>query len=296
MVLNEKKKKIIEASIALFAEKGFYATSIQEIVDKSNLSKGSFYLHFRSKDELMFRIFEYYYDLMNRKMEEVQQENLSARESFIKQIHVQLEEVLKHKDFIITQFREQTISLNEELFEFIKQKDMEIKRWYEENLFNIYGDKVEGYVTDLGIMAEGMLSNYMQLSIKYNVELDLHKMAVFLVRRMDDMVEGMAGSGEEPVITKQLLESADQVDLAPNLVRQEVEKMLTEMLDVVQQLDIPPAKTDELQGAIDYLFAEINKPDPKKFLIQGLLANFKGISELDKLRQRVAERLKIRLL
>ncbi|QTM97981.1 TetR family transcriptional regulator [Sediminibacillus dalangtanensis] len=295
--MNEKKRNIIEASIALFAEKGFYATSVQEIVDKSNLSKGSFYLHFRSKDELMLRIFEYYYDLMNTKVEEVRQENLPPKESFIKQIRIQLEEILKHKDFIITQFREQTISLNEELFEFIRQKDIEIKRWYEQNLLNMYGNRAETYVVDLGVIVEGMLSNYMQLSIKYDVELDFHKMAVFLVRRLDDIVKGIFESGEEPLITKeQLLESTKHMKLPPDSVKQEMEKNLLEMQEVVNQLDIDSAKATELQGVIDYLSSEMRKAEPKKFLIQGLLANFKGISELDEIRHRIAECLQIRLL
>ncbi|SDM91639.1 TetR/AcrR family transcriptional regulator [Sediminibacillus halophilus] len=295
--MNEKKRNIIEASIALFAEKGFYATSVQEIVDKSNLSKGSFYLHFRSKDELMLRIFEYYYDLMNSKVEEVRQENLPPKESFIKQIRIQLEEIIKHKDFIITQFREQTISLNEELFEFIRQKDIEIKRWYEQNLINMYGDRAEAYVVDLGVIVEGMLSNYMQLSIKYGVELDFHKMAVFLVRRLDDIVEGIFDSGEEPLITKeQLLESAQLMKLPPDSVKQKIEKDLMEMQEVVNQLDLDSAKATELQGVIDYLSSEMRKAEPKKFLIQGLLANFKGVSELDEFRHRIAERLQIRLL
>ncbi len=295
--MNEKKRNIIEASIALFAEKGFYSTSVQEIVDKSNLSKGSFYLHFRSKDELMLRIFEYYYDLMNRKVDEVRQENLPPKESFIKQIRVQLEEILKHKDFIITQFREQTISLNEELFQFIRQKDIEIKQWYEQNLINMYGNRAEEHVVDLSIIVEGMLSNYMQLSIKYDVELDFHKMAVFLVRRLDDIVRGLIDSGEEPLVTKEhLTEFAQQMNLPPDSVKQEVETSLQKMQEAINHLDIDPSKAAELQGVIDYLSSEIRKAEPKKFLIQGLLANFKEISELDEFRYRIAERLQIRLL
>ncbi|WP_161993109.1 TetR/AcrR family transcriptional regulator [Sediminibacillus terrae] len=295
--MNEKKRNIIEASIALFAEKGFYSTSVQEIVDKSNLSKGSFYLHFRSKDELMLRIFEYYYDLMNRKVDEVRQENLPPKESFIKQIRVQLEEILKHKDFIITQFREQTISLNEELFQFIRQKDIEIKQWYEQNLINMYGNRAEEHVVDLSIIVEGMLSNYMQLSIKYDVELDFHKMAVFLVRRLDDIVRGLIDSGEEPLVTKEhLTEFAQQMNLPPDSVKQEVETSLQKMQEAINHLDIDPSKAAELQGVIDYLSSEIRKAEPKKFLIQGLLANFKEISELDEYRYRIAERLQIRLL
>lgn len=46
---EEKKRKILESSFLLFTEKGFKNTSIQEIVDKANVAKGTFYLYFKDK-------------------------------------------------------------------------------------------------------------------------------------------------------------------------------------------------------------------------------------------------------
>jgi len=60
--MKEKEKRIIEASIKLFAKKGFNATSVQEIVDECNISKGAFYLHFKSKDALLLSILNFYYE------------------------------------------------------------------------------------------------------------------------------------------------------------------------------------------------------------------------------------------
>ncbi|WP_175559343.1 TetR/AcrR family transcriptional regulator [Sediminibacillus albus] len=295
--MNEKKKKIIETSISLFAEKGFYSTSIQEIVDKSDLSKGSFYLHFRSKDELMLRIFEYYYELMNGKIAGVRRENLTPRESFIKQLEVQLEEIIKHKDFIITQFREQTISLNQELFEFIKNKDMEMKQWYESNLLAIYGDKAADYIVDLSLVAEGMLTTYLQMIVKYNADIDLHKLAVFVIRRMDDIAEGLLSGQEEPLISKDELRPIMEKQNAPcNTVKQKAEKKLLEMQGEIGGLRLGTEQSRELHGAIDLLLAEIKKAEPRKFLIQGLLANFKDISSLEKQREDIAGLLDIPLI
>jgi len=44
-----RKKQILEVAESLFAEKGYEATSVQDILDKLQLSKGSFYHHFESK-------------------------------------------------------------------------------------------------------------------------------------------------------------------------------------------------------------------------------------------------------
>lgn len=47
------RNKILEATGALFAEKGFDATAMQDIMARSGLSKGAIYHHFKSKEEIM---------------------------------------------------------------------------------------------------------------------------------------------------------------------------------------------------------------------------------------------------
>ena len=59
-----KKQLIIENAIQLFAEQGFEATSIQQITDKCGISKGAFYLSFKSKDELIFSLIDYFLETM----------------------------------------------------------------------------------------------------------------------------------------------------------------------------------------------------------------------------------------
>src|SRR5690625_1121397 len=50
------KNKIIQTALLLFEEKGFHGVSINEIVTKAGTSKGGFYHHFSSKDELLYVI------------------------------------------------------------------------------------------------------------------------------------------------------------------------------------------------------------------------------------------------
>lgn len=48
----EKESRILESAFKLFTENGINDTSIQGIVDKSNIAKGTFYLYFKDKYEL----------------------------------------------------------------------------------------------------------------------------------------------------------------------------------------------------------------------------------------------------
>ena len=50
--MNKTKRKIFEASMKLFAEKGYEATSVEEITATVGVAKGTLYYHFSSKEEI----------------------------------------------------------------------------------------------------------------------------------------------------------------------------------------------------------------------------------------------------
>ena len=49
---NNKEKRLLDEGFKLFTEKGIKSTSIQDIVDRAKVAKGTFYLYFRDKYEL----------------------------------------------------------------------------------------------------------------------------------------------------------------------------------------------------------------------------------------------------
>lgn len=50
---EQTQERIVEASVRLFIEKGYEQTTIQDILDALNLSKGGLYHHFKSKEEIL---------------------------------------------------------------------------------------------------------------------------------------------------------------------------------------------------------------------------------------------------
>lgn len=49
----ETKKRIIECAQKLFRERGYNDVTVNDIINESNSSKGGFYTHFKSKEELL---------------------------------------------------------------------------------------------------------------------------------------------------------------------------------------------------------------------------------------------------
>jgi AcrR family transcriptional regulator len=58
--VGNMKEKIVQESIKLFLRKSFKGTSIQDITESVHISKGAFYWHFRSKNELLQMIVDEY--------------------------------------------------------------------------------------------------------------------------------------------------------------------------------------------------------------------------------------------
>lgn len=70
---NEKRARILDAAISVFAEKGFHAARISDIADRAGVADGTIYLYFKHKEDILLSIFE-------EKMEELLQELASALE------------------------------------------------------------------------------------------------------------------------------------------------------------------------------------------------------------------------
>lgn len=56
--VQKTRQLLKDALIALISEKGFEAVSIQEILDRANVGRSTFYLHFENKQDLLHRCFE----------------------------------------------------------------------------------------------------------------------------------------------------------------------------------------------------------------------------------------------
>jgi AcrR family transcriptional regulator len=65
------KEKITAESIRLFEKQGFTETSIQDIVDSLNVTKGTFYYYFSSKEELLMDIHRGYIDALLTRQEKI---------------------------------------------------------------------------------------------------------------------------------------------------------------------------------------------------------------------------------
>ncbi len=58
MKAERRREQILEAATHCFARKGYHATNVSDIISRARIARGTFYLYFRSKEELFRAILE----------------------------------------------------------------------------------------------------------------------------------------------------------------------------------------------------------------------------------------------
>ena len=74
---EEKRNEIALSCINLFCKKGIQQTSIEEIAKNANVAKGTIYLYFKNKDEIIFTI----WDILTKQHEESVYSRITAQMS-----------------------------------------------------------------------------------------------------------------------------------------------------------------------------------------------------------------------
>jgi AcrR family transcriptional regulator len=65
------KDAVRTAAVQLFADSGFANTTVQQIVEAAGVTKGAMYHYFRSKDDLLFGIYEHLLTLQGEHLAEI---------------------------------------------------------------------------------------------------------------------------------------------------------------------------------------------------------------------------------
>lgn len=278
--MNEKDRQIIEVSMRLFASKGFSTTSIQEIATESGISKGAFYLHFKSKDDLLLAILQYHFEMIEQAFSEVITSSQSPREKFISQQMALYSHFLTHREFLIMLTKEQAIPRNETIKHLLLGKQMESHQHYRQSIIDIYGLDIEPYSWDITIILEGMIKSYMGVLLFSSPDFNIKQVTEFILKRTDSIVKDIYE--DSPFLTNDKVEeiihfflSSDQPSLSSVL------KNLEEEIDKIGE--------DELLVTFQVLKEELEKEKPRAPVIQGMLSNFSGYPSLDHYKNLISE-------
>ncbi|MBT2634470.1 TetR/AcrR family transcriptional regulator [Bacillus sp. ISL-26] len=263
--MNEKKEKIIKTGIRLFAKKGFSSTTIQEIAVECGISKGAFYLHFKSKEALLLSACEYYIAMSMEEVKKIKAENQTKppKEIFKKQIAYQFQEFLEHKDFIILLLSEKVIPENQKVKQSFHEANIQFNRLYREALLSSYGESITPFLADASVMAQGIVSSYIHFLIfNENMAFQTEQVAEFLIKRIDDLVTGLIEENPDPLLPEDIFTQPPP----------HIEELLKEIRKAKGQHGLP----EDVIVSLEVIEEECAKEEPRKPIIKGMLSNLAG--------------------
>jgi AcrR family transcriptional regulator len=77
---QDTRERILDAALDVFADKGYYDTRLDEIVDESDTSKGAIYFHFPNKERLFLALVDQFADHLERQVNEAIQKEPAGME------------------------------------------------------------------------------------------------------------------------------------------------------------------------------------------------------------------------
>lgn len=282
--MQNRKQHVIQKAHQLFIEKGFQATSIQDILDYSGISKGTFYNYFASKNELLITLIkEIYIKLEKDRNELMIGQDPTDLDIFIKQVELHLNTNRKNK--LITLFEEVLVLDDEDLKGFLKKGQLRTLRWIYERFLEIFGEDKKEYLLDSGIMFLGILNhNIKYFRMGHDPNDGVLEVVRYSVNRIVKIVYEVYESGEQLNDPKLLEKWAPMNRPLGKTFQQRV----TETTDYLKTMLSKREKETQYVELIDFVKHEIlHSTSPRKILIQSALntlkLNTKYVTEIEEL-------------
>lgn len=266
--MKDRKRQVLLTAQRLFIEKGFISTSVQDILDESNISKGTFYNYFPSKNDCLIAILERGRDeTILRRRELLIGEDISNKAILAEQISIRQQVNRDHN--LLPIFEAIFHSGDPELSAFAKKHHYAELHWLANRLIDVYGTSARPYASDCAVLLVGMMHHMLQVcSVDTKKEMNPITLVNYAMRRIDSMMPTIIETKDRLLM--------DELDIATNSknqighTKEQLLKQLSEFYTMVE-LDINANKKEFL----DFLIKEINSQSPRIYVLETITRSFR---------------------
>lgn len=284
----DKKTYILKTALQLFSTQGISSTSMQEIAEVCEMSKGSLYLHFKSKDELEESIYLYCFQLIRDSIIQVEQDSLlSPKEQLHKQVEVLLSHLIELREFVKNQFIDGPGPSKKH--HCMQEEQFRMLHWFKVKLESIYGSDVEPYTVDLILFFGGILASYLRMLFIPGLPMNIHQMANHLISLLDDITQSMITKNSVPLITPEVLTQWINVFKDQSSIHRHPLQIFKEMKDCLKASTRDESSYKDALESIYILEKEIVDIQPRRAILLGMIGNLNQISELKVLNDELKE-------
>jgi len=174
--MNKTKRKIFETSMKLFAEKGYDATSIEEITATVGVAKGTLYYHFSSKEEIFNFLVEEGIKLLQNSIDIKTAKFPNYIDKLKAIVLIQIKIVMKYENLItilLSQFwgnETRNQKCQKHIFEYIKKIEQIVEEGIEK------GEIKQGNPQAIASEIYGLICSSLVYKLRKQEEIDMMKL------------------------------------------------------------------------------------------------------------------------
>ena len=256
-----KKQLIMEKSLELFAENGFEATSVQQITEQCGISKGAFYLYFKSKDELIYSLIDHFMTGIITDLEQSVSETQSCDELLYNFLYISLGEFQQQSNFAKFFMTEQVLSYNKDLFERMQNYMAMFNRIIYSIVERQFAQTKKDMYLDVVFTINGFVKSYSELFMIDDYKVDLNLLCKSIVEKVTLVAE----KATIQIVTPEYLSYINQ------LPKYTVDQ-LVELINTIQEEVLDDSLVEE---SLQLLKEDLQNPKLSRVILEGLLKNIK---------------------
>lgn len=266
--MNNRKRKVADNALKLFIEKGIQQTSIQEIIEKANISKGTFYNYFSSKNDCIAEILESLrYDASQQRIAIQVGKDEKDRNVFIEQIAIIIR--LNEERSLHSLFEAILASNEKELKKLVlKHRVIELE-WLSNRLIEIIGEEIRDFALEGTILFYGMMQHLIFTLRITNSNYSFHHLVDVILSYLELIFPAMIKNGST-------LLNASAIDLLFTKVDKKAVTM-EDLMEFADQLQQQYPFNEEQSDLFDVIVNELKRDRIRKIVIQPLLKPFQQL-------------------
>ena len=273
-----KKTQIIHTAFQLFTEKGYAATSIQEIVSICKMSKATFYHYFSSKKELFYELLQFRDELFESQLQVLDQET-SPNIRFRKQTELYIESLHTNRTlFLLAPFvveQEEFIELEKG----IKRFKIKTYKRLEFMLSSVFKLNQQSNRWDIVLLYDALIREYVEIGSYHSEYLDIPYAAQCVEQYLDLLVENEM----EPMLSSELMEKlteSNHFEEKACVGESRLAYILISLEEKLNQIYLSEIERTAFIGNLDMLKEKLEEEQPQLVIISSILGLFELKSEL----------------
>lgn len=286
--MNDRKQQVLITAQQLFIENGFLTTTIQDILDKAQISKGTFYNYFASKNECLMEILRHRdEEIFVKRQELLIGQDVTDKNILAKQILIRFQ--VNREQNLLPIFQAIFHSEDLELRNFINKYHLKEIHWLASRFIDIYGNSAKTVSFDGAILLLGMIQQLFHFLKASSIQhIDTPKIIHFTMRRMDVIITDMSNTNDI-LFQSEMSFHPDKNDDVHIYTKEQLHAELSQFLQETEDV-----MTADCKEHIQFIMEEIIVENPRTFILQSVLRSFRECF-IDTLHARNAQEITARI-